>query len=516
MEIVPLLILNSTLILLAFSLEFEGERDALRLERLRLDAEASHNAAMGPAKVALADAEASLRKVSYLEEEQEELLGRIAALEALTASDQAAWLAASLEADRGTVRVLEATRAGGMVVARERRRLTIKGAATWVEATAAATVVEGARLSSELKERGKAVEAVLQRCKATALEQSQLRQELELCDGAGAAMAGRVRAAERRARELRASPARVGLARSGQEDDTSLRSVHESGEGPWHPEALRAARERQEGGAARLQRLRAARAEVDATLQLAVSALSTCLADGAAADHGRAASALASASSVSSASPAREWSFSEAPPASFEELSPRDQAAFARAALRRLHAYRQRLRSTPAPTPQLSSDQHLAAAALLQAPAARGLAGAWGEAFADSLLASGRSSDESPLAGSSFGEAPATGAFAPLLPPLAPPLAPRPNGFEPTRASGRRWGGSAWREAKSLKEAPLRRLEYSLTPAGEKQRAKQGGRPFRASGSLASTATTAAPSSATYHGGSVSSQLASPLSSQVF
>jgi hypothetical protein len=495
---------------------------------------------MAPAKVALADAEGDLRKVSFLEEEQEELLSRIAALEALQVSDAAQSLAAALEADRGTVRVLEATRAGGMVEARERRRIIIKGSTEWVEATAAATVVEGARLSIELKEKGKEAAAVLERCKAAALEQSQLRRELELCDGAGAAMADRVRVAERRACELRASAARLGLERSDDAESSGLRSGREESDpGHWRPEALRAARERQEVSAERLQRLRAARAEVDATAQVAASALSACLVDW-----------------PSSASQPREWDFSEAVPASLEELSPSSQASFARAALRRLHGYRQRLRLAPQPPVVLSSDQHLAAAGLIfraplsvkqartsrATPTPRGLAGPWGVASAESSPASGRSlfSDES-RGGSSFGGAPATGAFAPLLPPLAPPE-PHLFGGSASRETGesrrdRRHGpvaliskttSGAMREAgllettprrkgpaKRFEEAPLRRLEYSLTPAREKQQAKKNGRPFRASGSLGSITTTAAPSSGTYHGGSFSSQLASPLSSQV-
>jgi len=521
-----------------YRLELEGERNASRLEEDRLGEEASHYAAIGPAKIALADAEGDFRKVSFLEEEEAELLAQIAEIEALKVSDAAQWLEASLEADRGTVQVLEATRAGGMVEARERRRIIIKGAAEWKEATAAAAVAEGARLSSELKARGKSVDAVLQRCSSSATEEARLRQELDLCDGAGAAMARRVKQAKRRIQELKAAlAARSDLTESGADVSIPPPAPEQSSNGAhWHAEALRKAREKLEAGAVQLLRVQAARAEIDAAVQEAARLLSACVADckRAAAEHERSSSAMAFSPSLWGLVPTRDWSVEEAVPANLDELSYRGQVSLGREVLGRLHAYRHCLRSssTDATTPHgpfyssdvqnsyhNSSDSTLASSdSSVQLPSV----------FAPPLPASHPNrSSVIPRSGASQSSVSSAGrsreksgrrrskqaaGVAPLISKTTRGAMREAGLLEATTG-----GNPHSRRPKTLDEEPFQRLEYSLTPAKEKWHRKQGRLPSHSSGSVASRTITAAPSSVTWHlEGASSFEVDSPLSSQVF
>jgi len=522
-------------------LELEGERNASRMEEHRLGAEASHHAAIGPAKIALADAEGDFRKVSFLEEEEAELLGQIAELEALKVSDAAQWLEASLEADRSTVQVLEATRAGGMVEARERRRIIIKGAAEWMEATTAAAVEEGARLSSELRARGKSVDAVLQRCSDSATEEARLRQELDLCDGAGAAMARRVKHAKRRISELSAAlAARSELTESSADVRLPPTAPEQStaNEGYWHAETLRRAREKLEAGAVQLLRVQAARADIDTAIQEAARLLSACVADckRAAAEHDQGtSSAMAFSPSLWGLAPMRDWSVEEAVPANLDELSDRGQVALGRDVLGRLHAYRQSLRlsSSDATTPQgpfhssdaqgshyTSSDSTRASSEfsvrlppVLAPPQSTSYPS---RSLNAQPLRSSASHSSSSAVGSreriGTGRSTPSSGVAPLISKTTRGAMQEAGLLEAT--SG---GNSHNRRAKNVDEEPFQRLEYSLTPAKEKWHRKQGRRPSLSSGSAASRTITAAPSSVTTHHESASSfEVDSPLSSQVF
>lgn len=430
--------------------------------------------------------------------------------------------------------------------ARERQRIIIKGAAEWMEATTAAAVEEGARLSSELRVRGKSVDAVLQRCSDSATEEARLRQELDLCDGAGAAMARRVKHAKRRISELNAALA----ARSDKTDLTESSAdvrlpppateQSTANEGYWHAETLRRAREKLEAGAVQLLRVQAARADIDTTIQEAARLLSACVADckRAAAEHDQGtSSAITFSPSLWGLAPTRDWSVEEAVPANLDELSDRGQAALGREVLGRLHAYRQSLRlsSSDAATPEgpfhssdaqgshyTSSDSTRASSEfsvrlppVFAPPQSRSYpsrslnAQPLRSSASHSSSSAGRSREWS---GKGRRNKPSSG-VAPLISKTTRGAMREAGLLEAT--SG---GNSHNRRAKNVDEEPFQRLEYSLTPAKEKWHRKQGRRPSLSSGSVAASRTiTASPSSVTTHHESASSfEVDSPLSSQVF
>ena len=166
--------------------------------------EAVHKQDMSDANRALSEAEADLRRVRKLEDTRITLTEHISTLEKQLVVEHHEHMQACLAAERIYVRAKEESKAGAFVATRLTKRDITRRAPELFLQRAAEASENGAYLVEGLEAGNKAVQALVERCDRALREQRDLKVQLELLDGTGAAVTQRLRDLTSREAALRA------------------------------------------------------------------------------------------------------------------------------------------------------------------------------------------------------------------------------------------------------------------------------------------------------------------------
>jgi len=174
-------------------LEVEMEKEELQFKLSLASAESAHEAVLIPVNSALNEAEGDLRKVKHLRDAKHELTEKVAELEKVLAAERLAQITDIFERDKVFVRGKEDAHAGHMLASRKCKKDVLKNATYFLREKKAEAETTGVELDVNLENRSRFTWVLLERCDKALETNRVLRNELELVDGTGEAIAGRIR-----------------------------------------------------------------------------------------------------------------------------------------------------------------------------------------------------------------------------------------------------------------------------------------------------------------------------------
>ena len=184
------------------SVEVDLDVANMRFRRDEERIDGMHKMEITQTKKLLSDAEADLRRVMKLEEGRASLSHHISVLSKSITDEQESHMMEVLEAERLYVRQKQEANAGALVGSQIAKRTMMRQAPAIFAQKARDAAVAGPQLLASLAEQSKGVAHLLHRCDRVFEAQRDLKHELEVTDGTGAALSARLSRLDERAAAL--------------------------------------------------------------------------------------------------------------------------------------------------------------------------------------------------------------------------------------------------------------------------------------------------------------------------